>query len=125
MRRSGIGSGGGIGMNKHRDVRAPKAEPRARSINPSAVAQLGTHVGDKVTHVKGSTGYRGEPLVRGSGYSPPQGPTDNVAACGVGGGRTLYGQSGSQGMHGQPAPGNAPAKNHDILNDFGPDYRKP
>ena len=28
MRRSGVGSGGGIGMNKHKDVRAPKAEPR-------------------------------------------------------------------------------------------------
>jgi hypothetical protein len=95
MRRSGTGSGGGIGMNKHRDVRAPKAEPRPRSINPSAVAQLGAHVGDKVTHVGKSTGYRGEPLVRGSGYSPPQGPTDNVKAVGVGGGRTVM-KSGSQ-----------------------------
>jgi hypothetical protein len=92
-------------MNKHRDVRAPKAEPRPRAINPSAVAQLGEHVGDKITHVKGSTGYRGEPLVRGSGYSPPQGPTDNVAACGVGGGRKVY-ASGSQGTQGSVYPGN-------------------
>ena len=34
MRRSGTGSGGGYRMNKHRDVRAPKAEPRPRAINP-------------------------------------------------------------------------------------------
>jgi hypothetical protein len=106
MRRSGTGSGGGIGMNKHVERRAPKAEPRSRGINPSAVAQLGEHVGDKVTHVKGSTGYRGEPLVRGSGYSPPQGPTDNVAACGVGGGRTIY-ERGTQDMQGKPNPGMA------------------
>jgi hypothetical protein len=90
MRRSGTGSGGGYRMNKHRDVRAPKAEPRARAINPGGVNMLGNHVGDHITHVKGSTGYRGEPLVRGSGYSPPQGPTDNVKAVGVGGGRTIY-----------------------------------
>jgi hypothetical protein len=95
--------GGGYGSRPHRDVRAPKAEPRARGINPSAVAQLGAHVGDHITN-KASTGYRGEPLVRGSGYSPPVGPTDNVAACGVGGGRTVM-KSGSQGMTGQPDRG--------------------
>jgi hypothetical protein len=117
MRRSGTGSGGGYGMNKHRDVRAPKAEPRPRSINPSGVAQLGAHVGDKVTHVPGSTGYRGEPLVRGSGYSPPQGPTDNVAACGVGGGRKVYG-SGSQGTQGSVNPGQPrPNRYRDPLNN--------
>jgi hypothetical protein len=61
--------------------------------------------GDHITHGKSSTGYRGEDLVRGKGYMPV-GPTDNVKAVGVGGGRTNYGQSGSQGCHGQPAPGN-------------------
>jgi hypothetical protein len=68
MRRSGRGSGGGIGMNKHRDSRAPKAEPRPRAINPSSVAQLGALVGDHVTN-KGSTGYKGEELVRGKGFA--------------------------------------------------------
>jgi hypothetical protein len=33
------------------------------------------------------------------GYKPPVGPTANVAAVGVGGGRTVY-QSGSQAQHG-------------------------
>jgi hypothetical protein len=31
---------------------------------------------------------------------------------------------GSQGVHGATNPGNAPAKNTDILRQFGPDYRK-
>jgi hypothetical protein len=76
----------------------------ARGVNPSAVNQLGNLVGDHVTHTGKSTGYRGEPLVRGPGYNPPQGPTsfNNV---GPGKGRTLYGQSGSQGVHGGVASG--------------------
>jgi hypothetical protein len=48
----------------------------------------------------------------------------NVKGGGPGAGRTLHGQSGTQGCHGKPASGNAPAKNHDILRDFGPDYKK-
>ena len=120
MRRSGTGSGGGYGSRPVRHVTAPKAEPRARGINPSAVAQLGEHVGDHITN-KSGTGYRGEPLVRGSGYSPPVGPTDNVAACGVGGGRTVM-KTGSQQQYGS---GGAPKPaGRDILSSFGPDYRK-
>jgi hypothetical protein len=49
MRRSGIGSGGGIGMNKHKDVRAPKVEPRVHGVRPAHVAQYGTALGDHVT----------------------------------------------------------------------------
>ena len=122
MRRSGQGSGGGYGSRVVTHSKAPKVEPRPRAQNPSAVAQLGSMLGDKVTHVAGSTGYRGEPLVRGKGYSPPQGPTDNVAACGVGGGRTVM-KTGSQMQYGPPNPGNAPAKGKDILSSFGPDHK--
>jgi hypothetical protein len=122
MRRSGVGSGGGYKMNKHVQSRAPKAEPRPRAINPSSVAQLGAHVGDHITH-KGTTGYRGEELVRGKGYSGPVGPTDNVAACGVGGGRDVH-KTGSQGMTGQPAQGNPPPQGRDILSQFGPDSKR-
>lgn len=121
MRRSGRGSGGGIGSNKVTHRSAPKAEPRPRAINPSSVAQLGALVGDHVTN-KASTGYRGEELVRGKGYSGPVGPTDNVKAVGVGGGRTTY-HCGTQDQHGAPASGNPPAKNTDILSQFGPDYK--
>ena len=123
MRRSGIGSGGGIGNRKVVHSRAPKAEPRPRSINPSAVAQLGALVGDHTTHNPRSTGYKGEDLVRGKGYSGPVGPTDNVKAVGVGGGRTTY-SCGTQDQHGAPTPGNAPAKNVDILSQFGPDSKR-
>jgi hypothetical protein len=102
--RSGHRPGGGLHSRNVRHVSAPKREPRARAISPAAVNQLGAHVGDHITHVKGSTGYRGEPLVRGSGYSPPQGPTDNVKAVGVGGGRTIY-EHGTQCQTGTN-PGN-------------------
>jgi hypothetical protein len=113
--------GGGLHSRVVKHTRAPKVEPRARGQNVSAVAQLGAHVGDHSTNNPQSTRYRGEPLVRGSGYNPPQGPTDNVAACGVGGGRKIYG-SGSQqqyGSGGKPEPAG-----RDILGAFGPDYRK-
>ena len=121
MRRSGTGSGGGHGSKNIMHSRAPKTEPRPRAINPSAVNQLGNLLGDHITN-KSSTGYRGENLVRGKGYSGPIGPTDNVKAVGVGGGRTTY-HFGTQDQHGAPAPGNPPAKNTDILSQFGPDYK--
>jgi len=75
-----------------------------------------------VTHRGDSTGYTGERLDRGRGYAPPVGPTDNVAACGVGGGRRIYG-SGSQSTYGKPAQGNPPAQPTDTLSEFGPDYK--
>jgi hypothetical protein len=87
------------------------------------LAQLGALVGDHITH-KGSTGYRGEELVRGKGYAPPAGPTDNVKAVGVGGGRTVYG-CGSQDQHGQPAQGNPQAAGRDVLSQFGPESSRP
>jgi hypothetical protein len=86
-------------MNKHIESRAPKMEPRSRAINPGAVNQQGNLVGDHVTHRGNSTGYRGEELIRGPGYNAPVGPTDNVKAVGVGGGRTIY-ASGYQDQHG-------------------------
>jgi hypothetical protein len=121
MRRSGTGSGGGYKMNKHVQSRAPKAEPRPRAINPSSVAQLGALVGDHVTHKGNSTGYRGEKLVRGQGYSPPVGPTDNVKACGVGGGRDVH-KTGSQQQYGS---GGAPKPaGRDILGAYGPESKR-
>jgi hypothetical protein len=121
MRRSGTGSGGGYKMNKHVHSRAPKAEPRPRAINPSAVNQLGNMLGDHTTHSKTSTGYRGEDLVRGKGYSGPIGPTDNVAACGVGGGRDVH-KTGSQGLTGS---GGAPKPaGRDILSEYGPESKR-
>jgi hypothetical protein len=79
-------------------------------MSKDAAAQLGQQ-----------TAYPKDELLRGRGYSGrPKGPSDNVAAVGVGGGRTIH-QSGSQ--HGlkpaQPLP-----KGHDILKDYGPEIKR-
>jgi hypothetical protein len=126
MRRSGVGSGGGYGMNKN--VSPPvRTGSGSHSARPAGVAQLGNAWGDHSTSSGKSTGYRGEPL-----HSPERNfnPVPfgnevalNVKGGGPGAGRTLY-HCGSQSTHGATAPGNPPAKNHDILRDFGPDYRK-
>jgi hypothetical protein len=124
MRRSGRGSGGGIGMNKITHRSAPKTEPKAYAKRPAGAAGLGSFYGDHTTNRLGSSGFKGEKLEGGRGYEPPGMISDPVKAVGVGGGRKVYG-SGSQSQYGNPAPGNPPAKSTDILNQFGPDYRKP
>jgi hypothetical protein len=121
MRSSGKGSGGGIGVNKQREIRAPKAEPRARAINPGGVGQLGNKQGSHATDRRHETPYRGEELVRGKGYNVPVGPSDNVKAVGVGGGRDVH-RSGSQATYG-PVSGKAKPEGKDILNEFGGDYK--
>lgn len=104
----------GIQSRNTRHIRAPKIEPRSRAKNPAGVSQLGNHIGSHVTSARGGdTGYRGQSLERGQGYNPPVGPTNNVAAVGVGGGRTVY-RCGSQQAYGNPNPGN-PASGGDPL----------
>jgi hypothetical protein len=103
MRRSGTGSGGGYGSTQHRDVRAPKVEPRAKGVNVGGAAQLGAAQGDHITGRMQSDRYRGEPLYGGGAYNPPVGPTSNMVS-GPGGGRRVYG-CGSQSTYGSPAPG--------------------
>jgi hypothetical protein len=109
MRRSGVGSGGGIGMNKN--VQPPvRTGSGSRSARPAGVAQIGQSQGDHITN-KSDTGYRGERLHNDRSFQPvPFGNTValNVGKGGPGTGRTLYGQSGSQGCHGQPAAGSPP-----------------
>ena len=110
MRRSGVGSGGGIGMNKN--VRpSVRTGTGSRGTHPGGVAQLGQHVGDKATHGNSKgTGYRGEPLHNNRSFQTVPFGNEvalNVKGGGPGAGRTLYGQSGSQGCHGQPAQGAA------------------
>jgi hypothetical protein len=101
---------GGLGSNKVIHRNAPKAEPKPRAVNPAAVNQLGE-----------ALAFRPEPLFVGKGYATPQGPSDNVAAVGVGGGRTVM-SSGSQATHGPVVPGShRPGAGKDILSEFGPD----
>jgi hypothetical protein len=76
--------GGGYESNKVVHRQAPKAEPKPHGASPAGASQLGQ-----------SVAYIKDELIRGRGYATPKGPTDNVAAVGVGGGRTIH-QSGSQ-----------------------------
>ena len=93
MRRSGPGAGGGHQMNKVSHRSAPKAEPKPHAIDPGATAQIGM------------SRFLGRDELRdGKGYATPRGPTDNVKAVGVGGGRDVH-RAGSQGTHGTPDRG--------------------
>jgi hypothetical protein len=105
-----IRSGGGITSNKLKQDRLSKAEPRSRAISPEAADQLGQ-----------ATSFKKPPLDMGRGYQPV-GPTDNVKAVGVGGGRTVM-RCGSQNLHGPVNRGHSPAA-RDILSEFGPEKRK-
>jgi hypothetical protein len=79
---------------------APKVELRSRAISPAAVNQLGNHFGSHVTGGGGrDTGYRGEQLFRGQGYSPPVGPTNNLLNGPKGQGRQVHAR-GYQAQHG-------------------------
>jgi hypothetical protein len=122
MRRSGTGSGGGIGSNKVTHRNAPKVEPKAYAKRPAGAAALGSFYGDHSTNRPGSSGFRGEKLDGGRGYQNPVGPT-SFNNIGPGKGRQVF-ASGSQSTHGSVAPGNPPAKSTDILRQFGPDTRK-
>ena len=122
MARTGRGGGYGSRVVKH--VTAPKVEPRPRTVHPGGVGQLGEMQGSHVTRGEDSS-YRGDPFYRGKGYATPVGPTDNVAAVGCGGGRTVY-ASGSQGTQGTTNPGNPrPVPARHVIESYGPDYRRP
>jgi hypothetical protein len=114
--RSGHRPAGGIGSNKVTHRTAPKVEPKAYAKRPAGAAGIGSFYGDHTTNRPGSSGFKGEKLDGGRGYSPPVGPTDNVAAVGVGGGRTVSG-CGSQGTHGATNPGSPRPAGRGILNN--------
>ena len=103
MRRSGTGSGGGIGMNKVVHRPHGKTEPKANAYRPQGVSQYGGMQGSHVTR-EGDSDYRGEPKRGGRGYEPPGMICDPVKAVGVGGGRDVH-ACGSQGVHGATNPG--------------------
>jgi hypothetical protein len=92
------GSGGGARIVERQ---APKVEPRSYAMSPEGVSQYGTAMGNHVTGGGGRTVQGGvKSIVTGPGYMC-DGPT--VTVPGVGGGRTLYGQSGTQQQHGEAA----------------------
>src|SRR5262249_23616769 len=87
----------------------------SRSTRPAGVAQIGNAWGNHATH-KGRTDYTSERLHNPErNFQPvPVGNSValNVGPGGCGTGRTLYGQSGSQGQHGSVNPGNPRPNTH-------------
>jgi hypothetical protein len=121
--RSGHRPGGGIASNKNVQP-SVRTGSGSHSTRPGAVGQIGSSQGSHVTN-KGETGYRGEIFHKPPNFQPVKFGNEvalNVGKGGCGTGRTIY-STGSQDQHGQPAPGNPPAKNADILSQFGPDYK--
>ena len=106
MRRGGTGSGGGYGS---RNVTEPRVRTGAGSYGtrPGGAESIGKVYGDHITN-KDTTGYRGPKFHDGKSFQPVPFGNEvalNVGKGGCGTGRTLYGQSGTQGLHGQPAQG--------------------
>jgi hypothetical protein len=121
MRTSGKGSGGGYGSKQHVETKV-RTGTGSHGTRPAGVNMLGAMQGNKVTSQRGTTSYTGEPLHGGRSFNPvPFGNSValNVGEGGPGKGRTLHGQSGSQGCHGSPASGNPPpnAQRHALNND--------
>lgn len=105
MRRSGVGSGGGIGMNKNVE-KSVRTGACAKAAHLGGVSQLGNKTGNHLTN-KSSTSYRGDPLFAGPGYNPVKYGNElatNVGAGGPGKGREVM-RSGSQGTHGSVVQG--------------------
>jgi|SRR5271166_4172503 len=95
----------------------------ARKINERGVSQIGQSLGNHVTDRRQVV----DPVERvragamgGMGNVPLGNATAKSCAPGPGGGRVVM-RSGSQQQYGLAAPGSAPAKNTDILRQFGPD----
>jgi hypothetical protein len=74
---------GGPHSKNVRHVDAPKVEPRTRVTSPAAARQIG-----------GALAYPREEIEKAGRGSSPVGPTDNVKAVGVGGGRTIHPSGG-------------------------------
>jgi hypothetical protein len=101
--------GGGIGSNVNREV-GVRVGRGAQEQRPRGVSQIGESIGNKSTEtgkVKGIPSERIQGKYLPAGLSVPLGNevAKNVGAGGVGTGRKLYGQSGSQQVYGTPVTG--------------------
>jgi hypothetical protein len=122
MAKSRSGAGGGIKSKQHVSVgvRTGKA---AQGRRHEAVSQIGQAMGNHSTDSGGKIHKGAIERVEGAPRPISVKMGNEVAkstVCGPGGSRTVM-RAGSQGMQGAPNPGNAPAKNTDILRQFGPD----
>src|SRR5262245_36561179 len=120
MRRSGKGSGGGLGMNK---VTTPgvRTGAAASGVTPGHAGQIGAALGNH--SMQGPANRAAEPMYGAKPISVKLGNevAGNVGKGGPGAGRT--GQaSGSQGQHGQAtAAVSKPSMPADILSHYGPE----
>jgi hypothetical protein len=109
---SGNQKGGGFGSRQHVETKV-RTGSGSKSTRPAGVSQAGYAVGDHATNRPGSTGYRGEKLHSPErNFQPVKFGNEvalNVGKGGCGTGRTLYGQAGSQGTHGDVAGTPRPA----------------
>ena len=99
MRRSGVASGGGIGMNKN--VQPPvRTGTGSRGTRPGGAESLGKIYGDHVTN-KDSTGYRGPKFHDDKSFQPVKFGNEvalNVGKGAPGAGRTIYKSGSQQGL---------------------------
>jgi hypothetical protein len=106
------GPGGGLKSAVNREVSIRTGKP-AKGQNPAAVAQTGVAVDPKAVEKRLS------PDSFRSGV--PLGNEGTLITGGKGEGRTLYGQSGTQGVHGPVAQTAPRAQGSDILKGYGPE----
>src|SRR6516225_1264562 len=105
MRKSGTGSGGGIGMNKNVQS-SIRTGSGSKSARPAGVAQIGLMWGRHITRT-GDSNYSGEKLHNDRNFQPTKFGNEIAAntVCKPGGSREVM-RSGSQGAHGATNPGN-------------------
>jgi hypothetical protein len=104
-------TGGGEGSNPHVKVKHVGGSPNVRKVDVGAVADFGNNKGTHVTDSGGrETNRPNTPLYKQARDYVPMGNevAKNVGRGGVGTGRILYGQAGSQGTYGKPVAGNPP-----------------
>src|SRR5215475_717251 len=91
-------SGGGVTMNKNVRVGVRAGPASTNVINPKRTSQIGTAVDPRAV----------ERVRAGTASQVPLGNqlATNVGKGGPGTGRTLYGEAGTQGMHGSSVAGN-------------------
>ncbi len=103
-----VKSGGGIDSRVVRHAKAGKAEPNSKEVPPAYAGRLGSMQGN---HSTGKGKFDAEKVeMYGRVLSGPVGPTDNVKAVGVGGGRTIY-KAGSQAATPAARPLTGPKEN--------------
>jgi hypothetical protein len=120
MSKSGNIKGGGPGSRVVKEVGNRYGQPR-HQVNERGVSQIGQSLGNHITNQKGNASKAVESVITSKqGISVPLGNAIAAQGLGVGGGRRLYGQSGSNQTYGGVA-GQVRPQGADILNGFGPD----